>query len=79
MSYRVLFQGRSPLGEVNQATGFYKIREKGLNLPHFAIKINGSQCAVHVYTQPDQNMLNWASFDYEKCLKKWSYFWALEK
>ena len=32
------FQSRSLLGEVNQATGIYKIREKGLNLLHFAIK-----------------------------------------
>ena len=34
------------------------------------LKINGSQCTVHVYTQHNQNMLKYASFGYEKMSKK---------
>ena len=42
------------------------------------LKINGSQCTVHVYTQPDQNMLKYASFGYEKMSKNGPIFGHLK-
>ena len=73
------FQGRSLLEKLIRQQEFIRNKGKRSKYASFCYKINGSQCTVHVYTQPDQNMLKYASFGYEKCLKKWSYFWALEK